>query len=112
MGVVACDAESEYTVRAGGALVHECGGYCAPLLRALKESLDLGRRIEWDWRMGVEVISGLVSKKRGMGYVRTTASVTDVLPPFSCLISCFFLSISPVPRRSLIVSLYWEDQVG
>ena len=35
----------------------------------------------------------------------TTTSVTRV-DPFSCLISCFFLSNSPFPRRSLIVSLY------
>src|SRR6266850_884621 len=37
----------------------------------------------------------------------TTTSVTRVEPPFSCLISCFFLSNSPFPRRSLMVSLYY-----
>lgn len=35
----------------------------------------------------------------------TFTSVTRV-PDLSCLISCFFLSNSPLPRRSLIVSLY------
>ena len=43
---------------------------------------------------------------RGM----TFTSVTVVRPVFaSCLISCFFLSNSPLPRRSLIVSLYYES---
>ncbi len=38
-----------------------------------------------------------------------TMSVTRVEPDLvSCLISCFFLSNSPFPRRSLIVSLYWK----
>lgn len=37
-----------------------------------------------------------------------TTSVTVVVP-FSCLISCFFLSNSPFPRRSLIVSLYCTE---
>lgn len=39
------------------------------------------------------------------------ASVTVVrmtLPTFSCLISCFFLSISPDPRRSFTCSLYYR----
>lgn len=43
------------------------------------------------------------------------ASVTVVrmaLPTFSCLISCFFLSISPEPRRSLTCSLYWMHGRG
>ena len=39
----------------------------------------------------------------------TSTSVTRVEPVLpSCLISCFFLSNSPFPRRSLIVSLYWR----
>ena len=39
----------------------------------------------------------------------TFASVTVVRPVFaSCLISCFFLSNSPFPSRSLIVSLYYR----
>lgn len=41
------------------------------------------------------------------------ASVTVVrmtLPTFSCLISCFFLSISPDPRRSLTCSLYCDKE--
>jgi hypothetical protein len=38
----------------------------------------------------------------------TMTSVTRV-DPFSCLISCFFLSNSPFPRRSLIVSLYYTE---
>lgn len=38
-----------------------------------------------------------------------STSVTRVEPVLpSCLISCFFLSNSPFPRRSLIVSLYWR----
>ena len=38
----------------------------------------------------------------------TLASVTVVRPVLeSCLMSCFFLSNSPLPRRSLIVSLYY-----
>ena len=38
----------------------------------------------------------------------TLTSVTVVRPVLeSCLISCFFLSNSPLPRRSLIVSLYY-----
>ena len=39
----------------------------------------------------------------------TSMSVTPVKPVLpSCLISCFFLSNSHFPRRSLIVSLYWR----
>ena len=48
------------------------------------------------------------SRERTSAGVRrgcTTTSVTRV-EPFSCLISCFFLSNSPFPRRSLMVSLY------
>jgi len=41
----------------------------------------------------------------------TTMSVTRVDPVLaSCLISCFFLSNSPFPRRSLIVSLYCKKK--
>jgi hypothetical protein len=43
----------------------------------------------------------------GDGRDITFTSVTRV-PDLSCLISCFFLSNSPLPRRSLIVSLYYE----
>lgn len=31
-----------------------------------------------------------------------TASVTVIFPSLSCLISCFFVSNCPLPRRSLI----------
>lgn len=44
------------------------------------------------------------SGKRGHALV--TTPVTVVRPLLSCLISCLRLSSSPVPRRSLIVSLY------
>lgn len=37
----------------------------------------------------------------------TTTSVT-LVEFFSCLISCFFLSNSPFPSRSLMVSLYYD----
>ena len=43
---------------------------------------------------------------KGEGYVLVTTSVTVVRPRLSCLISCLRLSSSPVPSRSLIVSLY------
>ena len=39
----------------------------------------------------------------------TSVTLVEVL---SCLISCFFLSNSPVPRRSLIVSLYYVVPVS
>jgi hypothetical protein len=45
------------------------------------------------------------------GYALVTASVTVVLPDLSCLISCFLLSISPCPSKSLMVSLYYEPLV-
>lgn len=37
------------------------------------------------------------------GTTLTSVTHVDIL---SCLISCFFLSSSPVPKRSLTVSLY------
>ena len=43
------------------------------------------------------------AKKR---YAPVTTPVTVVRPLLSCLISCLRLSSSPVPSRSLIVSLY------
>lgn len=43
----------------------------------------------------------------GDGRGITFTSVTRV-PDLSCFISCFFLSNSPLPRRSLIVSLYYD----
>lgn len=43
---------------------------------------------------------------------RTVASVTRVVCVLgSCLISCFLLSSACLPRRSLIVSLYYRTQV-
>jgi len=44
--------------------------------------------------------------RKGGGYVLVTTSVIVVRPLLSCLISCLRLSSSPVPSRSLIVSLY------
>lgn len=52
---------------------------------------------------------------RSQGDAPVVASETVVLvkrPTFSCLISCFFLSKSAVPRRSLMVSLYWSRRVS
>ncbi len=39
-------------------------------------------------------------------------SVTVVRPDLSCLISCFFLSNSPLPSKSLMVSLYCKGSDG
>jgi hypothetical protein len=52
----------------------------------------------------------IADTSRGVRSGITLTSVTRVLAlvaVFSCLISCFFLSNSPFPSRSLIVSLYW-----
>lgn len=52
---------------------------------------------------------------RGVRRGITLTSVTRVLAfvaVFSCLISCFFLSNSPFPSRSLIVSLYCNFPVS
>lgn len=83
-----------------------------PLMRSVKTECERDERsfiivaatLRRDWAIAR-------SERTCDGEVRltTSMSVTRVEPVLeSCLISCFFLSNSPFPKRSLMVSLYWE----
>jgi hypothetical protein len=81
-----------------------------PEIRSVKTECERDERSFM--RVAATVRRELATRRReetdaGDGRGITFTSVTRV-PDLSCLISCFFLSNSPFPRRSLIVSLYYS----